>query len=277
MAMSNAQCVMRNEKTFPLKIVASDFDGTLFREQKFSAEDLTAIKNWRAAGNKFGLVTGRCYPMLIPHLQEADLTIDFAICDNGAIIFDGAGKIIFETEIPKEILLELFNEPFLKKSLHFLFEAADEVFCVNVKENSWVVKERPLWEFFLTTTDAAQVKTLPKKINQFALGFESSEEAQEVADFLNEKFGDVIFAQKNTRSLDIVIAGINKASGVENLLRVCNWDGKIFVIGDESNDLPMIKKFGGYTVSTAKDFVKREATEIFDSVGAMLNRLGRNF
>ncbi|MBQ6297243.1 MAG: HAD-IIB family hydrolase [Selenomonadaceae bacterium] len=253
------------------KVVASDFDGTLFREQKFSAEDLTAIKNWRAAGNKFGLVTGRCYPMLIPHLQDVNLKIDFAICDNGAIIFDGAGKIIFETEISKEILLALFNEPFLKKSLHFLFEAADEVFCVNVKENSWVVLERPRWEFFLTTTDAAQVPTLPKKINQFALGFGSSEEAQEAANFLNKNFGDVIYAQKNTRSLDVVNAGINKARGVENLLQIMNWRGEVFVIGDESNDLPMIKKFGGYTVATAKDFVKREATKIFDSVGEMLN------
>ena len=72
-------------------------------------------------------------------------------------------------------------------------------------------------------------------------------------------------------------AGINKASGVEKLLEVCNWDGKVYVIGDESNDLPMIKKFGGYTVSTAKDFVKQEATEIFDSVGAMLkNFLDKN-
>ena len=284
MAIRNEELGIRNEKTSPkslvpspLKIAASDFDGTLFRGEKFSSEDLAAIKNWQASGNLFGLVTGRCYPMLIPHLREADLKIDFAICDNGAVIFDDAEKIIFETEIPKEILLTLFNEPFLKKSLHFLFEAADEVFCVNVKENSWVVKERPRWEFFLTTIDAAQIKTLPKKINQFALGFESSEEAQEAADFLNKNFGDVIFAQKNTRSLDIVTAGTNKARGVENLLQVCNLDGKVFVIGDESNDLPMIKKFGGYTVSTAKDFVKREAAEVFDSVGAMLkNFLDKN-
>ena len=252
------------------KVAASDFDGTLFREQKFSSEDLEAIKNWRAAGNKFGLVTGRCYPMLIPHLQAADLKIDFAICDNGAIIFDGAQKIIFETEIPKETLLELFNEPFLKKSLHFLFEAADEVFCVNVKENSWVITERPRWEFFLTFIDAAQVKSLSKKINQFALGFGSSEEAQEAADFLNRNYGEKIFAQKNTRSLDIVIAGMNKARGVENLLNFYDWRGEVYVIGDESNDLPMIKKFGGCTVSTAKDFVKREASAVFDSVGAML-------
>ena len=88
---------------------------------------------------------------------------------------------------------------------------------------------------------------------------------------LNSKFDEWIFAQKNTHSLDIVPAGVNKARGVENLLRVKNWEAEVFVIGDESNDLPMIRHFNGYTVATAKDFVKREATKIFDSVGAMLN------
>jgi len=258
------------------KVAASDFDGTIFREQKISEEDLAAIKSWRAADNKFGIVTGRCYPMLTPHLNDFNLELDFAICDNGAIIFDGAGQIIFETELPKKILIELTNEPAIEKTLHFLFEAADEVFCANVKENSWVLREKSRWNFPLTFIDTAHLENLPK-INQLALIFESPDMAQTAAESLNKKYAEKIFAQRNTYSLDIVTAGINKARGVENLLRVMNWRGEVFVIGDESNDLPMIKKFGGYTVSTAKDFVKREATEIFDSVGAMLkNFLDKN-
>ncbi len=253
------------------KVAASDFDGTIFREQKISAEDLSAIKSWRAAGNKFGIVTGRCYPMLTPHLNDFNLEIDFAICDNGAIIFDD-GKIIFETEIPPKVLFELVNEQCLKKSFHFLLEAADETFYFGVKENSWVVSEGVRWKNFLTPIDAAQIENLPKKINQMALGFETIEDTKFAAETLNLKFGEKIFAQRNTRSLDIVTAGINKAQGVENLLSVMNWRGEVFVIGDESNDLPMIKKFGGYTVNTAKDFVKREATAIFDSVGEMLKK-----
>ncbi|MBQ3335911.1 MAG: HAD-IIB family hydrolase [Selenomonadaceae bacterium] len=272
MGIRNEELGIRNEKSFPLKIAASDFDGTLFREQKISAEDFAAIKNWRAAGNKFGLVTGRCYQMLTPHLREFNLALDFAICCNGAIICDGAGKILFETEIPPKILLEIMREPFMaQNSLHFLFEAADETFCVNVKENSWVMREKNLWGFFLTFVEGAQVESLPKKINQLALGFETSETAQFAADFLNRKYGAQIFAQRNTHSLDIVPAGMNKGAGVAKLLELKNWRGKIFVVGDESNDLPMIKKFGGYTVATAKDFVKREASAVFESVGMMLN------
>ncbi len=254
------------------KVAASDFDGTLFRELKISAEDFAAIKNWRAAGNAFGIVTGRALVMLKPHLQEFALDIDFVACCNGAIIYDGDKQIIFESELPKKILLEILNEPSASRSLHFAFEASDEIFCARVKESSWVLREKNRWSFPVTFVDDVQIAGLPKKINQLALDFPSPAEAQAAADILNQKFGSAIFAQKNTHSVDIVTAGINKARGVENLLRLKNWrDAKVFVIGDESNDLPMIKKFSGFTVGTAKDFVKREASAVFDSVGAMLN------
>ncbi len=252
------------------KVAASDFDGTLFRNLKITAEDLTAIKNWRAAGNKFGIVTGRAYAMLIEHLKENNLELDFAICDNGAIIFDGAGKIIFETALPKKILLEVINEPFAAKSLHFAFEASEVVYCAKVKPTSWVFREMKRWKFPLEFIEVEQIAALPK-INQVALDFETPEEAQAAAESLNKKFGATIYAQKNTHSLDIVSAGINKGVGVENLLRIMNWDAEVYVIGDESNDLPMINRFDGYTVATAKDFVKKKASAVFESVGAMLN------
>ena len=188
---------------------------------------------------------------------------------------DDAGKVIFETELPKKTLLEIINEPFAAKSLHFAFETAEKVYCARVKENSWVLREKNRWNFPLEIIDAEQVEKIPKKINQLALDFKSPEEAKMSAEILNKKFGDVIFAQKNTHSVDIVIAGMNKARGVSNLVKIMDWRGEIFVIGDESNDLPMIKAFNGYTVATAKDFVKREAKKIFNSVGAMLNHFAK--
>lgn len=252
------------------KVAASDFDGTLFRNMNILADDLAAIRAWRSAGNKFGIVTGRSINMLEPLLKSFALDVDFAACCNGAIIYDGNRHIVFESELPKKILLAILKEPYMSRSMHFLFETADKIFGSNVKANSWVVREKDRWQFPLTFIDAAQVDGLPK-VNQLALGFDTPEEAQVAVDALNHKFGDTIHAQRNTYSVDIVLADINKAQGVENLLRLMNWHGaEIFVIGDEANDLPMIKKFGGCTVTTAKDFVKREAKFIFDSVGDML-------
>lgn len=256
-------------------VAASDFDGTLFRNRTISEEDLAAIKSWRAAGNLFGIVTGRAFAMLVPHLKEFALDVDFSACCNGAIIYDSAGRVIFESELPKKILIEILAEPLAARSMHFAFETANEIFCARVKESSWILREKGNWNFSVTFVDVAQLETLPP-INQLALDFPSPEDAKVAAAMLNEKFGDVIFAQKNTHSVDIVPAGINKAQGVATLLELRNCRGaSVCVIGDESNDLPMIRHFGGYTVATAKDFVKREAAEVFDSVGAMLNHFLR--
>ncbi|MBQ1510781.1 MAG: HAD hydrolase family protein, partial [Selenomonadaceae bacterium] len=42
-----------------MKIAASDFDGTLNDNEKgISPENVAAISEWQADGNKFGLVTG---------------------------------------------------------------------------------------------------------------------------------------------------------------------------------------------------------------------------
>ncbi len=259
------------------KVAASDFDGTIYRGEKISDDDIAAVRAWRAAGNKFGIVTGRPVIMLAPQLKTLGLDVDFFICCNGAVIYDIDGQTVFETALTKNILRDVINEPCASKSYHFAFEAADEIFCVIQSDKSWILREESRWKFPVEFIDVAQVPTIPKPINQLALGFDTPDEAQAAADVLNQKFGNELFAQKNTHSLDIVPAGVNKGSGVENLLRFMNWRGaKVFVVGDESNDLPMIKKFGGYTVATAKDFVKREVSAVFDSVGDMLNSFRDN-
>ena len=41
-----------------MKIAASDYDGTLFRNGTISNETVEGVRLWRAAGNKFGMVSG---------------------------------------------------------------------------------------------------------------------------------------------------------------------------------------------------------------------------
>lgn len=42
-----------------MKVLASDFDGTLFFKGKFKEEDLKQIRAFQAQGHQFGLCTGR--------------------------------------------------------------------------------------------------------------------------------------------------------------------------------------------------------------------------
>ena len=66
-----------------LKVAASDYDGTLFRDDIITARDAEAIRQWRAAGHKFGVVSGRDHGMLMPQLKHYGVEYDYLACNNG--------------------------------------------------------------------------------------------------------------------------------------------------------------------------------------------------
>ena len=70
--------------------------------------------------------------------------------------------------------------------------------------------------------------------------------------------------------IDVTACHVNKTEGIRRLLHARHWDGEVLVVGDDGNDLPMIRDFGGYAVSTAAPAVLEAATNVVDSVGQML-------
>ena len=79
-----------------MKIIATDFDGTLSYNGKISDEDKEAIHKFREAGNKFGIVTGRDVDMAQWIKPENGLEFDYLICCTGAVIRNGEGEIIYQ-------------------------------------------------------------------------------------------------------------------------------------------------------------------------------------
>lgn len=253
-----------------MKIAASDYDGTLFRKGTISKETIEGIHAWRVAGNKFGPVSGRDYGMLVPQLKHYGIEFDFTICNNGGIIRDNKGNVLYQAKINSQTLKEISMEPLVRKSFHFAFSARDVTYLCHDRKGSWIMREAEEWDFPIVKINEDEISNL-KDIHQFSLGFDNPKESVECAELLNKKFPDEIHAYPNAKSLDIPPAYVNKKQGLEKLLEVMNWqDCKLYVIGDETNDLPMISAFGGYTVNTARDEIKSQTQKVFDDVGSML-------
>lgn len=253
-----------------MKIAASDYDGTLFRRDKIEKTDAAAVAKWRAAGHKFGVVTGRDYGMLTPQLAHYGVGYDYAVCNNGGIICRADGTALWQGKIANELLAKLIKETGVRKSFHFAFSAVDRTYLCHEFEGSWIKREGKMWDFPIIKIEEKDVKDLPQ-IHQLSLGFTTPEESREVAAVLNEKYGDKIHAFPNRCSLDITPNGIGKDQGIKKLIELMDWqDAEIYAIGDEINDLPMIKAFGGFTVDTARDAIQKEARKIYNSVGDML-------
>ena len=253
-----------------MKIGASDYDGTLFRGQTIAAEDVAGVRAWRAAGHKFGVVSGRDYGMLSPQLKFYGIASDYAVCNNGSIILNAAGAPLWQGSIPLAVLAEIAEEPCLTNSFHFAFSAADKTYLCHEGEGSWIMREAKEWDFPIVKIAVTDIGSLPQ-IQQFCLGYHEAKEAAATSDILNAKYGATVHAYPNGCSVDITPANVSKSQGIKKLLDLMRWeDAEVFAIGDETNDLPMLDAFGGFTVATARDAIKAKARAVYQSVGDML-------
>lgn len=253
-----------------MKIGASDYDGTLFRQQKIAKEDVEGVRRWRAAGNKFGVVSGRDYGMLMPQLKFYGIESDYAVCNNGAIIFRADGTPLWQGEISLEVLTKIVREEAVGRSFHFAFSAEDKTYLYHEGEGSWIVREARDWDFPIVRIEEKDILSLPQ-IHQFCLGYPKPEAANETSALVNEKYGAYVKAYPNGCSVDIVPAGVSKSQGITKLQELMGWqEAKVYAIGDESNDLPMLEKFKGFTVDTARAAIQARAKAVYASVGAML-------
>ena len=84
-----------------MKCAVSDFDRTLYVERMISEEDKNAVLNWQKSGNLFVIATGRNLGTIKPIFESYGFSPDLWILNNGAMIADRDGKILFTKLIPK--------------------------------------------------------------------------------------------------------------------------------------------------------------------------------
>ena len=253
-----------------MKIGASDYDGTLFRQQTISSEDVEGVRAWRKAGHKFGVVSGRDYGMLMPQLEHYGIESDYAVCNNGGIIFGKDGEPLWQGSIPLAVLARIVKEPCVDKSFHYAFSAVDKTYLYHEGEGSWIMREAKEWDFPIEKITEADIEKLPR-IHQFCLGYPKAEQADETAAVINAKYGKQVHAYPNGCSVDITPAGVSKSQGIEKLLELMDWQGsEVYAIGDETNDLPMLEAYDGFTVDTAREPIKEKARAVYGGVGRML-------
>ena len=72
-----------------MKIIASDFDKTLFVEDKDTViKNVNSINDFVKDGNIFILVTGRIYSDIKLLLDEYNIKYNYLICEDGTKIFN---------------------------------------------------------------------------------------------------------------------------------------------------------------------------------------------
>lgn len=225
-------------------IIASDYDGTL-NHNGVSDGDKEAIKKFRAAGNKFGIVTGRDLEMatwVLYDLEKIGLEIDFVICCTGGIILNSDGEML---SVKKQKTGE-----YIKEILSYARNLSLGVFRVsNELTTCYADKKNRIKQDFSAISELTQANAW----------FSKEEDAEAFLQHVKKNYPNTISIFRNGGSIDMPPYGVSKVTGIYDYAK--DYEGaKIYTVGDNVNDIPMLKEFESYAVSNARDEAKAVAS-----------------
>lgn len=238
-----------------MKIIASDFDGTINYQGKISEEDKIAIQRFRQAGNKFGVVTGRDVELASFIRPENGFEYDFLICCTGAVIRDGTGKILSA----RKGKVGDFFEDIIKKAM-------------ELNAGTFNISDMMLRAHYDVTGNIVPQYKLLKEFTHANNWFYKTEDAIAFTEYVNTYHKNDIYAHRNGNSVDMPPLGVTKVTGIYDY--ASRFDSpEVYTVGDNINDIPMIKEFSGFAVSNALPEVKAAAKHQCDRVCDMIEFL----
>lgn len=252
----DGQWEIQAEKPSKRLMIASDFDGTICYKGKVSEEDKEAIRRFRAAGNLFGLVTGRLTQTALAAASTVEH--DFTIACSGGAIYDKDGKPEYAKSIEGDgMLTELFLAAKRCGSVNFFVDTDQKTYSFDIKgepDQICVGDGERIQEVCFYCPDHAG-------IDRFLA---------ENADCFRSSYAIFI----NGGSVDMPARGVSKETGIRKYAAMHDIDtDSIFCVGDQTNDLPMVRAFHGFAVGNAVPALKEEAEYQCDRIADMIEKL----
>ena len=232
-----------------IKLIAIDLDGTLLNDKKeVTPRNKEVLARAKAQGVKIVICTGRPLRAIRPYLEELSLKEpgDYSITFNGGLVQKNeTGEIISVAEdlnlpldvVSEEIVLSLPTSaahPSIYGSLNPLLDCRP--FAVADLDESMLYNKAVI---------AYHQEVLDPKI-------------PEISSEIREKY-EIIKSRNNL--LEFMPKGITKAYGISLLAQDLGIkQEEVMAIGDEENDLPMIRYAGiGVAMANAVPIIKEAA------------------
>jgi hydroxymethylpyrimidine pyrophosphatase-like HAD family hydrolase len=264
------------------RLIASDVDGTLLDpNETVTPRTVAAVAAVRAAGIPFVLVTGRP-PGWIPWVAKATGLTGYAVCSNGAVLYDlGADRVIAARALGPELLSSVVHT--LSAALPDVTVAVQRVAVGvgGVDGHDFVTEEgyQHPWPNDLSRAEArAELLGVPAvSLLVRRIGVRSEQLAEAAVGLL----GDAVHITFSSGAgiLEITAPGVSKGAGlaeVADRLGVAAAD--VVAFGDMPNDLAMLRWAGlGVAMGNAHPDVLAIADEVTlsnakDGVAVVLER-----
>lgn len=230
------------------KVIVIDLDGTALADgQTIAPETLIVLKEAQQAGHEVVIATGR--PLNAMHHFAKKIEPKAIITSNGAVVmeYDHQPKLLHKQGLEGALFAGILAR-YQSEIATIWLEAHEETYINNLHPHLAVMFEsyRPLGFHYqlqpLTATEYAQAQVC---LLLLASGISGSELAKQLTQLLPEYYHCHAFEQNGVDYIEISLAHVSKATGLEILNQAYNWTfEQMLAFGDQYNDLEMLQAVG---------------------------------
>lgn len=200
-----------------MSMLISDYDGTFSGSVTSNLElylNIEAVKNYMKKGNTFVIATGRAYSSIKAEIKKYNIPYNYLICNDGSTVFDDKNLLFancIDNNISKEIIkfAKDINLDYILFNSHGITKDINEIV-----EISLLAKNLENYKILKSMIDS--------NFNQLCIS----------------KLYRNVFIRKNC----------HKDYGIEVLCDIIGRPNNIYTIGNDVNDIEMLKKYNGYRI-----------------------------
>ncbi len=244
------------------RLIVSDFDGTLCRDDKsVSEENKIAIRNFAERGGVFAICTGRMLKSILIQARRIGLK-GLVVSTNGAVIADiESGEVIYDKGIDLEVAIEVTK--FLEEKDEHIHVYLDGEFYTN-KDDVY----KKMYEKLCEVEGHLVTEKLSSFINdrgqhlQKMLCILPEERRGVLMTELNQRFGDkLIITTSSPMLVEIIDKRQTKGTAIKYLSKHFNIPIENSIgIGDSENDIDLLRESGfAVAVGNATEELKKYA------------------
>ena len=244
-------------KPGPIRLLASDIDGTLLNPQfQISPDDLEALRRAHASGIEIVLVTGRRHTFALPIARQLGFDL-WLISSNGAVTRSLAGETFHRDLMPRQVCRELVTAmqdfrghtvlTFDKESKGAI--VLEHLEALNISIRRWLEKNMQYIDFIIPlenalVTDPVQAMFCGSmdRMSQALRALEATGMGNRITVLRTE------YPERDLSMIDVLNAGCSKGHALARWAAHRGYRREqVMAIGDNHNDVEMLE-FSGHPV-----------------------------
>lgn len=229
-----------------MKVLISDFDGTLYIDDEGISKNVPKIKEFREKGNVFIISTARNYEAIKKACVQYNINVDYFFCDIGSVVLDNNGNVLYKQYINSE---ERDNIEDILKNY----------------ENIITIKRYG--------TNGKQSKDIPNVVEYKIEG------ERKIIEKIKSVIDNKLTYSKTqiTEDNKFIIHTSTKEDIIEKFIVQNKFEySDIITVGDELDDLEMLRRYNGFRMEKCNSKVRESISKSVNSVSELIDQIIMN-